>query len=224
MRNSRASLQAQHEDPQTRFWCVAQTMRVEIRDILITEISGNLESLMFLVTDDMDALYENSKLFMTFLKKRGLDHVLSEMKLTLRETHTTVPPVSVHIYQPARNCFTFFLTRQRIGAPLGAKRNALPNFPDDESWYFHVRSHITFEVVSIGFDPVNPDAARNLNMGGTLRRICPWIVGCEEGECGTGFLGDNASVIMLKSSRPIFVIELNPCPVNVSLGHIAIAG
>jgi len=70
-------------------------MRVSIHDILITDISGNLQSLLYLGPDDMDAFYENSKPFMAFLKKQGLDQVLRETKLTLREAHTIVPHVRI---------------------------------------------------------------------------------------------------------------------------------
>ena len=62
---------------------------------LNTEITGDLMSLSFLVTDDIDALYENSKQFMTFLRKQGLHQVLRETELTLREAHTIVPHVRV---------------------------------------------------------------------------------------------------------------------------------
>ena len=52
-------------------------------------------SQLYLLAKGMDALYENSKPFMTFLKKQGLDQILREMKLSLREAHTIVPHVCV---------------------------------------------------------------------------------------------------------------------------------
>ncbi|KAF8800717.1 hypothetical protein BYT27DRAFT_7199539 [Phlegmacium glaucopus] len=41
--------------------------------------------------NDMDALYENSKPFATFLRKEGLPGILRETNLRLREKHTIVP-------------------------------------------------------------------------------------------------------------------------------------
>ena len=96
---SRTSLQAQHEEQHAYHGHVTQTMPVYIHSILITEIPGNLSSLAFLVSEDLDALYENSEPFLAFLKKQGLDQVLREMKLTLREAHTIVPHVRA-MYQP----------------------------------------------------------------------------------------------------------------------------
>ena len=49
--------------------------------------------------------------------------------------------------------FTYVRTRQRIRAPLGGKQNRLPDFPDNESWYLHVGSRVTFKLFFIGFDP-----------------------------------------------------------------------
>ena len=48
---------------------------------------------MYLLTDDMDALYENSKPFSVFLRKRGLNEILRKAKLRLQENHTIVPHV-----------------------------------------------------------------------------------------------------------------------------------
>jgi hypothetical protein len=56
--------------------------------------------------DDMTALYENSKPFMKFLKKQGMDNVLKKTKLRLREPHTIVPHV----------CASFFLKRVLLSA------------------------------------------------------------------------------------------------------------
>ncbi|KDR66739.1 hypothetical protein GALMADRAFT_106135 [Galerina marginata CBS 339.88] len=47
----------------------------------------------YLIIDDMDALYENSKAFSMFLKKRRLDDILRNAKLRSREEHTIVPHV-----------------------------------------------------------------------------------------------------------------------------------
>ena len=48
---------------------------------------------MYLLVDDMDALYENSKPFSRFLNKRGLNEILRKAKLRLQENHTIVPHV-----------------------------------------------------------------------------------------------------------------------------------
>ena len=52
-----------------------------------------LENAMYLLVDDMDALYENSEPFSRFLKKQGLDEILRTAKLQLRGKHTIVPHV-----------------------------------------------------------------------------------------------------------------------------------
>ena len=52
-----------------------------------------LGNAMYLLTDDMDALYENSKPFLRFLKKERLDEILRKAKLRLGEKHTIVPHV-----------------------------------------------------------------------------------------------------------------------------------
>jgi len=52
-----------------------------------------LQNAMYLLTDDMDALYENSKPFSMFLKKRGLNEILRKAKLRLQGNHTIVPHV-----------------------------------------------------------------------------------------------------------------------------------
>ena len=49
--------------------------------------------MMFVMLGDIDALYDNSKPFSTFLIKEGLEGILRETKLRLREKHTIVPHV-----------------------------------------------------------------------------------------------------------------------------------
>ena len=51
--------------------------------------------MIFLIPGDIDALYDNSKPFSTFLMKEGLEGILRETKLRMREKHTIVPHVSV---------------------------------------------------------------------------------------------------------------------------------
>ena len=48
---------------------------------------------MYLLNDDMDALYENSKPLSRFLRKRGLNEILRKATLRLQENHTTVSHV-----------------------------------------------------------------------------------------------------------------------------------
>ncbi|KAF8800836.1 hypothetical protein BYT27DRAFT_7245483 [Phlegmacium glaucopus] len=67
----------------------------------------------------INALYENSKPFATFLRNEGLPGILRETNLRLREEHTIVP--------------------HRNMVPLKASRNALPEFPDDETWYYYTK-------------------------------------------------------------------------------------
>jgi hypothetical protein len=62
--------------------------------------SSGLHNAMYLLADDMDALYENSKPFSMFLKKRGLNEILRKAKLRLQANHTIVPHVgdqSLHL-------------------------------------------------------------------------------------------------------------------------------
>lgn len=42
---------------------------------------------------DLNALYDNSAPFMKYLKNQGIDDILRNMKLELRERHTVVPHV-----------------------------------------------------------------------------------------------------------------------------------
>ncbi|OAX32095.1 hypothetical protein K503DRAFT_20610 [Rhizopogon vinicolor AM-OR11-026] len=69
----------------------------------------------FLVADDMNVAYENSKAFSQFLKGQNLEDILRKTKLKLRKTRTIVP--------------------YRYKVPLDAPPNAVPDFADNESWY-----------------------------------------------------------------------------------------
>lgn len=46
--------------------------------------------------DDINALYDNSKPFSNFLKKRGVDAILRKTELRLRDKHAIVPHVRGH--------------------------------------------------------------------------------------------------------------------------------
>ena len=67
---------------------------------------------MCILTDDMDALYENSKPFSRFLKKKGLDEI-RKAKLQLRE--------NIPLFLMCVNFLTYnkllliFITRERLG-------------------------------------------------------------------------------------------------------------
>ncbi|KAF8873600.1 hypothetical protein CPB84DRAFT_1798256 [Gymnopilus junonius] len=80
---------------------------------------GDIQSLLFNSLDDIEALYDNSKPFSAFLRKQGLDSILKKTNLRLREKHKIVP--------------------HRILAPLTARPNALPEFPDDDTWYYYTK-------------------------------------------------------------------------------------
>ncbi|KAF5309806.1 hypothetical protein D9611_013582 [Ephemerocybe angulata] len=44
------------------------------------------------MSDEAHLLYDNAKPFAAYLKKQGLENVLREARLKLRETNTIVPP------------------------------------------------------------------------------------------------------------------------------------
>ncbi|KAF7762529.1 hypothetical protein Agabi119p4_9122 [Agaricus bisporus var. burnettii] len=80
---------------------------------------GDPVQLLLTSLPDLNALNDNSGPFMRYLNKQGLDGILQSTKLKLRKTHTIVP--------------------HRNRAPLSGSLNALPEFPDRDSWYYHVR-------------------------------------------------------------------------------------
>jgi hypothetical protein len=97
---------------------------------------GDIETTMYLAAQKVDVLYDNSKAFSTYLKKQGLESILSQTNLKLREKHMIVPPVRIWY---SLQVFTPLTERtQREHVSLHASQNALPKFPDDESWYRHV--------------------------------------------------------------------------------------
>ncbi|KAJ2915810.1 hypothetical protein MD484_g4599, partial [Candolleomyces efflorescens] len=74
--------------------------------------------------DEMNLLYDNSKPFLAYLKKQGLNSALHRTDLRLRDRHTITP--------------------HRLGAPLEAPPDALPEFASDEARYLQVR--LTFNM------------------------------------------------------------------------------
>ncbi|RDB14687.1 hypothetical protein Hypma_016436 [Hypsizygus marmoreus] len=89
-----------------------------IADGTMPPMNGALSFLMR-CPDDMQALYENSQSFLKYLKKQKLDNILRSTHLFRKKTHTIVP--------------------HRILAPLGGPENALPEFPDADSWYYYTK-------------------------------------------------------------------------------------
>ncbi|KAJ2924329.1 hypothetical protein H1R20_g12757, partial [Candolleomyces eurysporus] len=70
---------------------------------------------MGITVQALDAVYDNSKPFSTYLTKEGLSSILKKTKLRLKDNHTVVS--------------------RRLRVPLQSPPDALPEFPDDESWY-----------------------------------------------------------------------------------------
>ena len=69
---------------------------------------GDLETMIYLSADSMDAIYDNSRPFSTFLKNQGIDRILSDNNLKLRKNHKLVP----HVRLAVRDLeFTMVLTR-----------------------------------------------------------------------------------------------------------------
>ena len=92
--------------------------------------------MVILAASSMEALYDNSKPFDTFLRKQGIDRTLKKTNLTMRKRHTIVP--HVRIFRIACSVYSNRRVLQRIKAPLHSPSDALPEFVDDESWYRHV--------------------------------------------------------------------------------------
>ena len=57
-----------------------------------------MQNMLYLMFGDIDAIYDNSKPFSTFLMKEGLEGILRETKLRLRENHTIIPHVCRYLY------------------------------------------------------------------------------------------------------------------------------
>ncbi|KAF6752082.1 hypothetical protein DFP72DRAFT_991169 [Ephemerocybe angulata] len=80
---------------------------------------GSAEAAIISLMSDIDIMYENSKPFSMFLRKQGLQAVLKKTGLILRSKHRVVP--------------------HRLLVPLKAPFSALPEFPDEESWYNYTK-------------------------------------------------------------------------------------
>ena len=58
---------------------------------------GDLETMIYLSANSMDALYDNSEAFNTFLRNQDIDRVLSINHLKLRKNHKLVPHVRLAV-------------------------------------------------------------------------------------------------------------------------------
>ncbi|KZT23891.1 hypothetical protein NEOLEDRAFT_1068587 [Neolentinus lepideus HHB14362 ss-1] len=82
-------------------------------------LRGDARSRMMLqYMKSAEPVYDNWAAFNMFLKSQRIDEILRRMEVRMKERHTIVP----------HRCFS----------PLDGPGNALPVFPDDESWYLNV--------------------------------------------------------------------------------------
>ena len=58
---------------------------------------GDLETMIYLSANSMDAIYDNSEAFYTFLRNQDIDRVLSINHLKLRKNHKLVPHVRLGV-------------------------------------------------------------------------------------------------------------------------------
>jgi hypothetical protein len=79
---------------------------------------SDIQTMIYLSAYSLDALYDNSKAFDAFLKKQGMDRILSKTDLKMQVRHNIIP--------------------HRNKTPLHGSPDAVPEFADDESWYRHV--------------------------------------------------------------------------------------
>jgi hypothetical protein len=70
---------------------------VKYKNEYLTTLLGDIEIMIVLAATSMDALYDNSKAFDTFLRKQGMDRILRKTDLKMRIKHTIVPHVRIHI-------------------------------------------------------------------------------------------------------------------------------
>lgn len=62
----------------------------------LTTLLDDIQTMIILSMCSMDALYENSKAFDAFLKKKGMDRILRNTDLKMRLRHTIVPHVRIY--------------------------------------------------------------------------------------------------------------------------------
>lgn len=101
--------------------------------MLLIAYAAKLVVIMSVLT----AVHDNSQAFEEYLEVSGLRHALDKSQLRRRAKHTIFPPVSSTAYR-GLCCDLKLVCSQRLCVPIEAKRSALPEFPDDESWYFWV--------------------------------------------------------------------------------------
>ncbi|TFK46609.1 hypothetical protein OE88DRAFT_1667211 [Heliocybe sulcata] len=81
-------------------------------------LQGNISSSLLSGIASLAPIYDNAPAFSKFLKAQGIDRSLKTLKLQMKARHTVLP--------------------HRNMAPLDGAANALPDFPDDASWYLNV--------------------------------------------------------------------------------------
>lgn len=84
---------------------------VLLKSLLTADLSftAYLKSIVYTLPMSMDALYDNSKPFSKFLAKEGLEKILHETNVLLREKHTIVPHVCCYAWRPSRVSFSINL-------------------------------------------------------------------------------------------------------------------
>jgi hypothetical protein len=74
----------------------------EFLTALLGATGSDIETMIILAASSMDALYDNSKAFDTFLRKQGMVRILRKADLKMRIKHTIVPHVRIRTYSLAR--------------------------------------------------------------------------------------------------------------------------
>ena len=80
-----------------------------LTDYLTAHLSfpAYLQNMLFLMLEGINTLYDNSKPFSTFLMKEGLEDILRETELGLRQKHTIVPHVCPYDFSLILSYFLF---------------------------------------------------------------------------------------------------------------------
>lgn len=65
--------------------------------LVFNGIPGDLQTMIYLSADSMDAIYDNSQAFSIFLRNQGIDRILNKTNLKLRKKHKLVPHVRLAV-------------------------------------------------------------------------------------------------------------------------------
>jgi len=87
-----------------------------------------------IMKDASSAMYENSKAFDNYLRKRKVSKTASSVGLQMKSTHTITPRVSQIFTLMA----VLLISVQRHGVSLNSPYGTLPVFSNDEEWYQQV--------------------------------------------------------------------------------------